>query len=331
MVQVWDKHLRLKLKELDKIIIPEYRNQSIKFKRDDALYERDYMKRVKSVITNLSLLIRNATANLNFHRGKGAKPKLKIEQRLRLILIHQLMGKSNRNMAYMLDLFSMMTGIDISYKTIERLYSDPEVEVALHNLLILILKKKEITKIDCCGDATGYSLMISKHYATEVQERKDKVKNQLKKRRMFIFKFALMDLSTKMYVCYGTSLISEKKAFLKAMEMLKELDISIKSIRLDRYYSFPSYVNMFPNATVYIIPRKNSTMGNGVQWINTMRRFVLDTWNYLKEYFQRVNSENGFGVDKKLFGWKVSQKRYDRIDNALFCRCVWHNLFYLFS
>ena len=47
-----------------------------------------------------------------------------------------------------------------------------------------------------------------------------------------------------------------------------------------------------------------------------------------------VNCEyhcRSFGVDKKLFGWKVSQKRYDRIDNALFCRCVWHNLFYLFS
>lgn len=331
MVQVWDKHLRLKLKELDKIILPEYREQSVKYERDDAQYERDYMRRVKKVIRNLTPLIKKATANLNFHRGKGAKPKLKIDKRLRLILIHQLMGKSNRNMAYMLDLFSMMTGIDISYKTVERLYSDPEVEIALHNLLILILKKKEVNEINCCGEATGYSLTISKHYATEVQERKDKVKKQSKRRRMFVFKFALMDLSTRMYVCYGTSLISEKKAFLKAMEMLKELDISIKSIRLDRYYSFPSYVNLFPNARVYIIPRKNSTMGKGIKWINTMRKFVLDTWNYLKEYFQRVNSENGFGVDKKLFGWKVSQKRYDRIDNALFCRCVWHNLFYLFS
>ena len=331
MVQIWDKHLRWKLKELDKIILPKYREQSIKYKRDDAQYEKDYMKRVKEIIRNLTSLIKKAVANLNFHRGKGAKPKLKIEQRLRLILIHQLMGKSNRNMAYMLDLFSMMIGIDISYKTIERLYSDAEVEAALHNLLVLILKKKKVNEIDCCGDATGYSLIVSKHYSTEIQERKDKAKKQSRKRRMFVYKFALMDLSTRMYVCYGTSLISEAKAFHKAMEMLKELDISIKSIRLDRYYSNPCYVNLFPNSKVYIIPKKNSTMGKGIKWINTMRRFVLDTWNYLKEYFQRVNSENGFGVDKKLFGWKVSQKRHDRIDNALFCRCIWHNLFYLFS
>lgn len=331
MVQVWEKHLKDKLKELDKIILPRYREQSIKYKRDDAQYEIDYMKRVKKIIKSLNSLIKQAVSKLSFYRGRGARPKLKIEQRLRLILIHQLMGKSNRNMAYMLDLFSMMTGIDISYKTVERLYSDSEIETALHNLLVLTLKKKKVNEINCCGDATGYSLMISKHYATEIQERKDKAKKQSRKRRMFVYKFALMDLSTRMYVCYGTSLISEKKAFLKAMEMFKELDIAIKSIRLDRYYSFPSHVKMFPNATVYIIPRKNSKLGHGDQWINTMRRFVLDTWNYLNEYFQRVNSENGFGVDKKLFGWKVSQKRHDRIDNALFCRCVWHNLFYLFS
>jgi len=34
--------------------------------------------------------------------------------------------------------------------------------------------------------------------------------------------------------------------------------------------------------------------------------------------------------DKKVLGLKVSQKRLDRIDNALFCRCIWHDLFYLF-
>ena len=324
--------MKQKLIELDKTLLPKYRKESVKFKRDDTQYERDYMKRVKEVIRNLESLIKQAIVNLRFHRGKGARPKLKIEQKLRLILIHQLIGKSNRNMAYMLDLFSMMTGINISYKTVERLYSDSEVEAVLHNLLILILKKKNVNQINCCGDATGYSLMISKHYASEVQERKEKVKKQSKKKRMFVFNFALMDLKTRMYVCYGTSLISEKKAFLKAMEMIKTMDISISSIRMDRYYSFPSYVEMFSNSTkIYIIPRKNSKLGHGDQWINTMREFVLDTWNYLKEYFQRVNSENGFGVDKKLFGWKVSQKRHDRIDNALFCRCIWHNLFYLFN
>ena len=70
MVQVWEKHLRGKLKELDKIIIPKYREQSTKYKRDDAQYEIDYMKRVKKIIKNLTSFIKQAVAKLSFHRGK---------------------------------------------------------------------------------------------------------------------------------------------------------------------------------------------------------------------------------------------------------------------
>lgn len=138
-----------------------------------------------------------------------------------------------------------------------------------------------------------------------------------------------MDLKTKMYVCYGTSLVSERKAFDKAMEMLKQLDISVKSIRLDRYYNFPCYVNLFPDVKVYIIPRKGSKLAHGEKWLRAMKSFVDDTMNHLSEYYKRNNSESGFSADKKMFGWKVRQKRDERIDNALFCRCIWRNLFNL--
>ena len=40
----------------------------------------------------------------------------------------------------MLAVFSMLSGIDVSYKTVERLYSDDEVIIAIHNLHALILK-----------------------------------------------------------------------------------------------------------------------------------------------------------------------------------------------
>ena len=87
-------------------------------------------------------LIEKAAVNLKFYRGKGDKPSLNIDQRLRLLLISQLAGKSNRMMAYMTELFSVITGINKSYKTIERLYSDKEIEIALFNLWILLLKRK---------------------------------------------------------------------------------------------------------------------------------------------------------------------------------------------
>ena len=45
-------------------------------------------------------------------------------------------------------------GVDVSYKYIERLYSDPEVKLALHNLFVLLLKD-EGTSGDLAGDGTG--------------------------------------------------------------------------------------------------------------------------------------------------------------------------------
>ena len=335
MGQIWEKHISNKLKELEKIILPVYREKSKKEREergiDYALYELEFRKRIKHAIKTVNPITNEAVNCLVFHRGRRNKPALKAHEKLRLILIHQLFGKSNRNMSCMLLLFSLMTGVDVSYKTIERLYSDAETEAALFNLLVLMLRKKKVFEIDCCGDGTGYSLFISKHYLSEVNKLKDKVKGQdiKNEKKSFVFKFALMDLKTRMYVCYGTSLKSEKDAFNKAMTMLKRLDVSIKSIRLDRYYSNPCDVKQFPDSKVYIIPKKNAGLGHGDEWLNAMKSFVENTLNHIEEYFQRVNSENGWAQDKKVFGWKVSQRRLDRIDTALFCRCIWHDLFYL--
>ncbi|MGC9351217.1 MAG: ISNCY-like element ISFac3 family transposase, partial [Sulfurovum sp.] len=253
-----NKQLSLKIKELDKHLLEKYRKAAKKEaknkKRNYAEYEREYMMRIKIVIRELDSLIKEAV-KIKIHRRKGKHPKLTLEQRLRIFLIKQLIDKSNRNMAYMLDLFCLVMGIDISYKTIERLYSNEDLKLTLYNLHTLLLKKKEITEVDCGGDATGYGLVVRKHYASYVQKLKDKAKKQdgRKKKKHFVYKFTLMDLKTKMYICYGSSLKSEKDAYKKAMKMLKQLGIKIKSIRLDKYYSFPSYVKDFKGIKMFII------------------------------------------------------------------------------
>jgi len=330
-----NKQLSFRIKELDDYLLEKYRKaakkEAKKKKKDYAKYERDYMTRIKTVIRELDPLIKEAT-NIKIHRGRGKPPKLTLEQRMRIFLIKQLIDKSNRNMAYMLDLFCLVMGIDISYKTIERLYSNEDLKLALYNLHILLLQKKEVRDVDCGGDATGYGLVIRKHYASYVQKLKDKAKKQdgRKKKKHFAYKFTLIDLKTRMYICYGSSLKSEKRAYKKAMKMLKDLKIKVKSIRLDKYYSFPSYVKYFKGIKIFIIPRKNAKLGHGEDWLKVMNNFVNDTWEYLKEYYKRNLSENGFGVDKKMFGSKIRQKREDRIDIAIFSKVLWHNLIYLY-
>lgn len=329
MAELWEKHIHDKLRELEKFLLEKYKKEHKPEEKDYVKYEKEFKQRFRNAMKELPSLIEKAVCNLRFYRGKGDKPSLKTDQKLRLLLISQLAGKSNRMMAYMTKLFSVITGIDRSYKTVERLYSDNEVEAALFNLWILILKKKNVNNVDSCGDATGYGLFISKHYASIVQKKKDKAKESDNVKKAFVYKFALMDLSTKMYVCIGTSLISERKAFDKAMQMLREVGIKIKSVRLDRYYSNPCYVDLFPETKVFIIPKKNAKLGHGIHWYETMKSFVKETTKYLEEYFKRNNSESNFGADKKMFGWNVRQKRDDRINTALFCRAIWHNLFNL--
>ena len=108
---------------------------------------------------------------------RGRKPGLNLKQKTVPLLLKHLFGKSNREMSSMLVVFSLLSEIDVGYKTVERLYSDEEVVLVLHNMHALLLKKKDVEDPDCSGDGTGYSPTIRKHYATEAQKLKDKAKD----------------------------------------------------------------------------------------------------------------------------------------------------------
>ena len=331
---ITNKQLSDKLKEFEKVIQKKYSRKSKrerkKNKRNWKTYEEQYMLHIKEAMRELEPLLKEAS-NIRIINKRGKKFQLTPKQKTTILLIKHLMRKTNRPMAGMLCLFSLLSGINVGYKTIERLYSDDEVEIVMHNLHILLLNKKNVRKIDSTGDATGYSLTIRKHYATEMQKLKEKGKKNdgRKKKKHFVFSFMLMDLKTKMYVCYGTSFKSEKEAFDRAMQMLKKLDIEIQSVRLDKYYSCRSYVDKFSGSKVYIIPKINATIRGSPNWKKVLKEFIDDTMNFLKEYYQRENSESGIARDKKMFGWKVGQKREDRVDKAMFATTIWHNLLLL--
>ena len=320
--------IRDRIKDIDDFLLKQYKDRKVEKKRDWRTYEQQLMRRIKGAIRNLEPLI-DQSINIEIHRGPGRPPDLELKQRVIILLLKELLGESNRMMASMLGLFSLLSGIDVGYKTVERLYSNHDVEMAIHNLHILILREKGVKNIDACGDGTGYSLTIKKHYASETQIRKDKAK-EYSGTKAFVYSFKLLDLRSKMYVAFGMSLKSEKEAFDRAMEMIKKIDVKIDSIRLDKYYSFSSYVDKFGEAKVYVIPRKNATVRGSWKWKDTMEDFVNNTFSYLGQYFRRNNSESGFSADKRMFGWTVGQKRDDRIDTALNCTGIWHNLMNLY-
>lgn len=330
MTLVESKDILEKLKDIDDFLRDQYKTEHPEKERDWRTYEEQYAKRIKEAMRQLAPLVDEAICGVKFYKGPGRPHELTLRQRVLLLLLQRLFGESNRMMASMLAIFSILSDVDVSYKTIERLYSDEEVEVVLHNLHLLILKKKGVENCDASGDGTGYSLSIRKHYATETEKRKDDAKEADPKGKMaFTFSFKLIDTETRMYLAYGTSQKSEKAAFERAMAMLAETGIRLNSVALDRYYSCPSYVDSFGETKVYVIPKTNATLNGSWKWKRLMMEFVMDTPQYLEHYYQREASENGWSVDKRRFGWDISQRLEERIDRADFCTTIWHNLFQL--
>lgn len=142
---ITNKQLTSALVMLDDII-EEYKKESQDKKRDWRTYEQRLAERLKTAYRELKPLVQEAVQSLQIVEGetRGVKQKLTLEQKVLLLLLKHLIGKSNRDMAVMIVIFSWLTDIDISYKTVERLYSDKEVILALNNLHHLILKKKEL-------------------------------------------------------------------------------------------------------------------------------------------------------------------------------------------
>jgi transposase len=275
---------------------------------------------------------------IGVHKTRGKPPKIPITKKILVLLLKDIFQLSNRKMANFLAFFTVLTGIDISYKTVERIYSDELARMIVHNMFMIMIKKKGIKNADTSGDGTGYGLTVTKHYRNEREEelRSSKTneinsKKSKNRRKDFVYAFGLMDLDTKMYIGYGSSLKSEKEAFHKAKEMAEGFGISINSVRLDKLYSHQSVTEEFgEETTIYIIPKKNGTIRGSPQWKRIIRSFIDNQISHLEEYYKRNNSESGYSVDKRLCGWKIWQKRPERIELALMCKGVWHNLMLLY-
>lgn len=335
--------MQIKTKEVRDIvailddIIEDYKEKSEDKKRDWRTYEQRLTERLKKAFKELKPLVHEAVSTIRVVKGetRGSKPRLNLEQKVLAILLKHLIGKSNRNMSSMLVLFMWLTNIDVSYKTIERLYSDQEVILALHNLHMLILKKKGVNNVNGGGDGTGYTLTVKKHYASEAQKLKDKIKDssETRMKTLFVYFFALIDVKSRMYIGYGTGFKSEQEAFFSAIIMVKESGITIDSLRLDRYYSAQFYVRFIEQhlgkVRLYFIPKKNATVKGPWEWKRMLYRFAKDPVEYLEEYFKRNQSESGIAEDKKRIGWRLGQKREDRIDTANGLTMLWHNLYWL--
>lgn len=274
-------------------------------------------KRVKERLRELPRYVERAVDMIDIEEtGVGRPKKLDLVERTMLFLFARLMDKSNRDVEDLLELFEPLFGFKVSYKSIERLYSDEEVKLVLHNLFLLLLRDEGVSG-EFSGDGTGYSLTVEKHYRSSPK----------KKGKDYDYVFRLIDIETGMYVGFGYSKKSEMEAFTKAMTMVERLGIKIDSISLDKYYSSRKVLKLFDkDVAVYVIPKKNISK-LGFEWVRVIRRVVENPKEFLKRYFMRNLSEAGFSADKRRFGWRIRQKREDRKEMAMFSIALFHNIF----
>lgn len=325
------KQVQAKVKILDELI-DEYKSKTGESVRNYTKYEQELFLRLKNAILFFDKYIDLGVRSLKiFNNSNMGRPrKLTLEEKVKILLIQRLVCKSNREMCFLLMLFSSLTKINISYKTVERLYDDESVFLVLQNMHNIILAENKISSSDCCGDGTGYVLSVKEHYNSIISKIKNKKSTKKKK---ILFSFTLMDIKKRTYLAFGTSFKSEKDAFNKAKKMLDQLNISLKSVRLDRYYSGKKLVKEFSekhkDIDCYLIPKKNVTVRGCPAGNNMLKEFMNNTQEYLGEYFKRNQSESGFSEDKKRFGWRIPQKIEKRVNTAYFGIFTWHNLFWL--
>jgi len=214
----------------------------------------------------------------------------------------------------------------------------------IHNLFILLVKEKKIKRPHTSGDGTGYSLSVTRHYRSVREQKGETVKanmsmsteketgskvdtgENMKRRKLFTYSFAVLDLESGFYVGYGASLRSEKAAFDAALVLMGECGVEPVSIRLDQYYACQSVAELFGKNRVdlYVIPKRNATLKGSRFWRKLVFCLMQYPFLFLSEYYRREKSESGFSADNRFSGWKIWQKREDRIHTG-----VWHNLIWL--
>ncbi|KXB03127.1 transposase [candidate division MSBL1 archaeon SCGC-AAA261F19] len=315
------KITRKRAKELDKVLKEEHgRIREENKEKEDQYPYREWERERKEVVERLRKLpelVEEAAAQLEIERpSRGRKPELSPAQKTMLFLFARLTQKSNRDMEAMLALLGPVFDVEVSYKTIERLYSDDEVELVLHNLFLLLLDEEGVSG-DCSGDGTGYSLQTGKHYRNDCKKQGDKYR----------YVFRLVDLKTGMYIGYGYSNKSEKRAFRKALALLEREGIPLHKVRLDKYYSSRKNIRELGEGVEAVVLPKENLSNFGTEWHQILSRAKEDPYGFMKDYFKRELSETYFGADKERFGRKIPQRREDRRETASFATAILHNLF----
>jgi transposase len=286
--------------------------------------EYDYKIRtqLRAVLKQINIDVEKAYKKIKI-KNKNGRPLKDRKQLTKLHLLQNYLNLTNRDMEMFADIFILNGKETYSYKTIERAYEDKVVQKILHN--IYVISCGEPREFEGSADGSGQSLVISKHYRTD--RLKDlKEKTETHKRKEYVYEVAILELKTNLYVGFATGFKSEKSLFLEALKVVKDNGFKIKSMILDKGYSYQSIFECFDeNTKVMTIPKSNATIKGPKKWKEMLKHWIRYPFGYLKRYFKREASEANFSRDKRKHGI-IRQKIKTRIINTSWARAILYNL-----
>ena len=124
-MELTQNHLDNALKEHKNIVEIYKEKYTTENKRDWRTYEQRLAMRIKTASKELETIVEEAYSRINVSKpGKGRPLKIPVTNKVTILLLKDIFQLSNRKMANFLTFFTILTDIDISYKTVERTYSD---------------------------------------------------------------------------------------------------------------------------------------------------------------------------------------------------------------
>lgn len=285
-------------------------------------YDKKIRTQLKAVFKQINQDVEKAYEKIKIIKKNG-RPLKNRKHLTKLHLFQNYLNLTNRDMEIFADMFILQGLETYSYKTIERAYEDEIVQKILKNVYRLSCGKPR--EFEGSADGSGQSLVISKHYRTDrIKDLKEK--KETHKRKEYVYSVAILELKTNLYVGFATGFKSEKALFIEALKIVKKNGFKIKSMVLDKGFSYQSIFECFEkNTKVMTIPKSNATIRGPKEWKEMLKHWIRYPFGYLKRYYKREASEANFSRDKKKHG-VIKQKIKNRIINTSWARAILHNL-----
>jgi transposase len=296
------------------------------------IHEIDDMLRTIKDMVNLAC-VRLA---IEVKPGGRGRPSVYPGDKAKILLMQQYFGTSNRVTEGFLILFKEKLGIkEVSYKTVERAYDDPDVKRILCEVSRITQELVKDEEHIFSSDGTGLPHSLKQNYEREKREKRkekeNKSKNKDKKKNVHGFEQAIITVGTRYkmiasFIITGNPHAAEAPYLGEALSNVQDIYPHIEMMIGDAAYLSRKNTSLVTAAGAIprFYPKKNVTLSakGSPAWKNMLSQFIKDPQSWLRQYHQRSISESVNSAFLRMFEKKLTRRiRSRRITESIARAC----------